>query len=362
MKIKLLLLGAVVATAAGCGSEKEPAAQPQMPVSAVVAKAVQTPIKDKVQLVGSLVARDAISIVSELDSRMMAIPVKEGQRVAKGDKLFQLDHIITAARLAEAESAFKLAKLSHERNRELVKNKTISQQKFDESEADLMAKQARLDLAANEQSKSSITAPFAGIVGERTVSVGQFVTRGQILLNLVSTDPLDITGDIPERYSAGIKPGLTVEFTTTATMGKTFKATVVYVSPSIDTASRTVRIKAEVPNGDGQLRPGMFGHMSLILEERANALLIPESCIQMRGPAMLVVKVNSKGLTEFTPITTGIRAEGMVEITSGLTSGDRVVVEGWQKMGPGMPVNAAPESEAYGVTPGPLMESDNVDL
>lgn len=364
MKYKYIICLVVTLAISGCGEQNSegPAAGPEMPVSAVLARAVREPVQDRVQVVGSLSARDEVKIISELDSTVTAVVVKEGQKLKKGEKLFQLDDVKTSALLSEAEAAYKLAELSHKRNEGLLKNDTISQQTYDEAEAELKSKKARLELSKDDQSKTVISAPFDGMAGEKSVSVGQFVSRGKELLNLVGIDPLDIVGDVPERYTARLSTGLVVEFKTEAYPGKVFKASVVYVSPSVDTSSRTVRIKAEVPNGERLLRPGMFGKMSIVLGVRADSLLIPESCIQMQGAGKMVVRVNGESRTELTPITTGKRSKGRVEVLSGLSEGDLVVVEGWQKTGPGSLVMAAPESEAYGVTPAAAREGDDDNL
>ncbi|NQU40887.1 MAG: efflux RND transporter periplasmic adaptor subunit [Lentisphaerae bacterium] len=356
MKKRPMIALAAVVLLAGCGqkSDEAPEQQAQMPVPAIVARAVSEPTRDAVELVGSLAARDAITLLSELDATVTAIAVVEGQAVEAGAKLFQLDDVQTAARLAEAEAARRVAGLTHERNEGLLSNDTISQQAYDEGDAALQSAEARLKLAADDQAKTVISAPFAGRVGERSVSVGQFVRRGQLLLALVKTDPLEVIGAVPERYGPSLTPGLHVEFKTEAYPGEVFTASIVYVSPLIDSASRTVRIKAEVANEDGRLKPGMFGALAVILTEQEASLQIPESCIQMQGPAMIVVRVTTNGVAEFAPVETGRRSKGRVEVRSGLSDGDLVVVEGWQKMGPGSPVLAAPESVTYGVKPGPI--------
>ena len=356
MKKSSILTLAAVAFVAGCGqkSGEAPDEQAQMPVLAILARAVSQPSRDEVEVVGSLAARDAITVVSELDATLTAMAVEEGQAVEQGVTLFQLDDVQTAARLADAVAAHRVAELTHGRNEGLLANDTISQQAYDEDEATLRSGEARLKLAADDQAKASISAPFAGRVGECSVSVGQFVTRGQPLLELVKTDPLELVGNVPERHGPGLTRGLDVEFRTEAYPDEVFTAAIVYVSPSIDSASRTVRIKAALPNADGRLKPGMFGTVSIILEQREASLQIPESCIQMQGPAMMVVRVSTNGVAEFAPVQTGRRSKGRVEINAGLSEGDLVVVEGWQKMGPGSAVMAAPESERYGVAPGPI--------
>jgi membrane fusion protein (multidrug efflux system) len=341
------------AVVAGCGGNTNEGPPPgaEMAVSAILAEAVKEPVRDIVKVVGSLSARDEVTILSELDSTVVEVAVKEGRAVEKGAVLFRLDDVKTAAMLSDAEAAHQLAEISYKRSEGLLKNNTISQQAHDEARAALKSAKAQLELAGDQHFKTVITAPFSGVVGEKSVSIGQFVTRGRLLLSMVRMDPLDIVGDAPERYLAGLSTNLAVEFETEAYPRQTFKASIVYVSPTVDASSRTVRIKAEVPNAEGLLKPGMFGRMSIILEERDDSLLIPEACIRMQGPRMMVVRLNGENRSEVVPVTTGRRSEGRVEVLTGISEGDRVVVEGWQKTAPGTLVTAAPGSEAYGVPP-----------
>jgi membrane fusion protein (multidrug efflux system) len=138
---------------------------------------------------------------------------------------------------------------------------------------------------------------------------------------------------------------------------ETFSGQVVYVAPLVNERTRTVRVKAEVSNESGRLKPGMFGALTLVLEQRENALVIPEACIQFKGGATSIVVVNHEGLSEFRSVQIGNRFKGRVEIVDGVSEGEIVVVEGFQKMGPGTQVIAAPESAEYGVPPGPLGEA-----
>lgn len=365
MKYRLAIMAMAGLLTAGCGGNKDQESAgppPDMPVNAILARVVKKPTQERVDVVGSISARDEVTIVSELDSTITEVAIKEGERVKKGQTLFQLDSVRTAALLSEAEAAYRLAALSHKRNEGLLKNDTISQQAYDEADADVKSNKARLDLARDNNSKAVISAPFDGMIGERSVSTGQFVTRGQVLLSMVRTDPLNIVGDVPERYLTSLAQCKVVEFKTEAYPDKIFEAPVEYVSPTVDPASRTIRVKAALSNEEGLLMAGMFGNMSLILKERADSLSIPESCIQMQGAQMMVVRVNKEGRSEFVPVQTGGRSKGEVEIISGLEEGDHVVAEGWQKMGPGALVIAAAGSEKYGVSPAVPEEAPNADL
>ena len=203
-----------------------------------------------------------------------------------------------------------------------------------------------------------VRAPFDGVAGEKMVSIGQFVKLGDPLIQVISVNPIDLQMDIPERYLSSIKIGQTVEFEGDAYPGATFSGTVTYIAPSVSSASRTVRVKAVVKNDAGKLKPGMFGRVKLILESRGKALMIPETAISVSRAGSMVIDVDDKGIAGFRPVTTGERIKGRVEITKGLSAGEVVVIEGGQKLGPGSPVMAAPESAQYGVTPGPIGQQE----
>lgn len=329
----------------GCG--KPPVmggGEGEFPVQAVIAEAVMAPVQDTVSLVGSLQARDAVDLVSEIDAVIEDMSYDEGKAVAEGDTLFCLDEAKLQARLAESEARFRLAKTNFERNQALLDNQTISQQEFDQVQSTFEAAQAALDLSREEHADAVITAPFDGVTGERQVSRGQFVNRGTVLGSLVRTDPLEAVFDVPERYLSRLEPGGAIAIHSVAYRDETFAGTVFFVAPRVNERDRTVRVKAVVPNADGRLKPGMFGRLDLVLDTREQALQIPESCVQYRGDQVSVVVMDDDDRAAFRPVTLGVRFKGRVEVTAGLEAGERVVAEGHQKMGPGSLIAISPKS------------------
>lgn len=347
-----LAAGGCAPTPQGGGGGGPP--QGDYPAAAVVAQVEERTIRDEVVVVGTIAPRDAVTVVSELDAAVQEIGFTEGHPVARDDVLFRLDPVRTQAQLADAEATFQMAKLTYDRSQTLLDDGTISDQEFDQAEATFRGAEAALALATDQHAKTSITAPFDAVAAEREVSVGQYVTRGQVLTSLSGVDPLEVEFDVPERHLGRLRLGMEAEFATPAYPDDLFSGAVTYVAPVIDARTRTVRLKATVENADLRLRPGMFGEVSLVVAERTGALLIPEAAIQFLNGEPTVVAVNGEGRTEFRTVTTGRRQRGWLEVREGLAAGDRVVVEGYQKMGPGMAVVATEASAAYGVTPGPL--------
>ena len=346
-----------------CSCGKPPAGQQgpppgDWPANAVVAKAKAQDVDQQINLLASLAAKEMVSLVSELDAKVTEINFAEGQRITKGDLLFQLDQVVTSARLKEAEVAYEMTQKTFTRSKQLIANQTISQQEFDEAESKLHANEASLVLAKDDMEKTRILAPFNGVIGEKQVSPGQFVSRGQALADLIQDNPLQVVFDVPERHIGSLKPNLKINFQPEAFSDETFTGTLSYTAPLVDNESRTLRVKAEIPNTDGRLKPGMFGELSLILSTRKDAVVIPEAAVQLIGGGPMLVTVDENGISGFRPVKTGQRSKGQVEIIEGLAANEMVVVEGYQKMGPGMKVIATPESEAHGVTPGPLFKEE----
>lgn len=343
-----------------CG--KPPAQQQQhgggdFPAPAVVARAEARTLAADAIVAGSLQAPDEVTLVAELDATVQEIAFSDGAAVNKGDLLFKLDDTATKAHLVEAKAHMELARLTHERNTGLLANKTIAQQEYDSSAAALAAAEATLALADDQQSKTRIKAPFAGIMSAALVSKGQFAARGTSLASCSVTDPLEAVLDLPERFVSFLSDNTIVTFRPGALGGQPFEGAVTYVAPTIDENTRSIRIHASIPNPDRKLKAGMFGEATVAFEVATESLVIPESCVQLMGGASMVVALGKEFRTEFRPVTTGRRLKGFVEITSGLSAGEYVVVEGYQKMGPGMRVAAAPESRAYGIEPGIVGET-----
>jgi len=347
---------------AGCGKPQSEGGGPppgSAPALAVVAKVVEQAIEDRLDLVASIQAQAEIAVVSEIAARVTDIAFNEGERVKAGQIFFRLDDVRTTANMKEAEARFKLAEISYKRNHDLFASQTVPQQILDQAEADYHSKTALLALAKDSQAKTEIKAAFDGVAGECLVSIGQYVRVGDELTRLQSIDPVELVFNVPERYLGRLKQEQVINFTTVAFPNEVFSGNITYISPSLETATRTVRVKAEITNSDGRLKPGMFGRLSLLFSVNKSGLLIPESAVQVLGGARLVVVVDEAGVSAFVPVQLGRRFSKQVEVLGGLEAGTLVVAEGHQKMGPGMNVIATADSAAYGVTPGPLFKQES---
>jgi len=334
----------------GCGKPVPPApGGMDFPVQAVVAPVKRDKLEESLRLVGSLKAAEQVELVSEIDSQIEEIKFKEGEAVKKGQVLIVLDDAKLKASLDDATARLDLAKAEMARGEELLKNKTITDQEGEKLRFDQRSADAAVRLAKEQYDEAIIEAPFDGVMAEHDLSPGQIVSRNQKLVWLVQTSPLEVEFNVPERYAGQVAKDQKISIQSVAHPEEKFEGTVDYISPRLNENTRNALVKARIDNPKGLLKPGMYGMLELIFRARDNALIIPEASVSFSGESSSVVVMNKEGKAEFRPVEVGVRLEEKAEITKGLSEGEVVVVEGYQKMGPGTTVLIAPESEKYGI-------------
>ena len=322
-------------------------AEPQ--AVAVEARAVSLgKVSSEVSAVGTLRSNESVVIRPEIDGRVTEIHFDEGKAVEQGQLLFSFDDLIPRAELADAEANLALSERNYERAMELYRRGAGTGRSVDETRASLQSDRAKVDLAKARLDKTQITAPFAGIVGLRRVSVGDYVSSGDDLVALASIDPIKVDFRIPERFLSAMHPGQELGVEVDAFPGRTFRGRVFAVDPQIDANGRSIALRAEVPNPERVLRPGLFSRIRLVLDVRENAITIPEEAIVPQGDDRFVFTVIG-GQAVKTRITIGQRGPGWVEVTSGLAPGDVVVTAGQLRIREGAPVEVvAPTMAAPG--------------
>lgn len=313
-----------------------PAASGQpTPVEAIVAKT--SSLQRSIQAVGTLISNESVVISPEISGRITEILFEEGQEVKKGDILVKLDDSIYKAELAKSQASLVLSKANYGRAQTLFKQQTGTGRAKDETLAQMNTDTASVDLAKAQLDKTLIKAPFDGIVGLRQISMGNYVTPGQALVNFESIDPLKVDFRVAEIYLSQISPGQKINVSVDAFPGKQFEGEVYAVDPRIDSSGRTVVMRAKLPNAEMQLRPGLFARVSLVIGEQNSAILLPEEAMVPQGTEQFVYKVID-GKAVMTKVKTGQRRAGQVEITEGLKAGDEVITAGQMKIRPDAPV------------------------
>lgn len=334
--ISLLAVLALIG-ASGCAKRFEKAGGPPPDAEILVRSATITPerFRDTFTVAATLLPNEAVEIKSETEGRVVEIGFVEGDRVEKGQLLFRIDDEKLRASLAEAEAAFELAEAERARAEEMFRSRTISAAEVDAARSAYNARKATVERLRKQLEDSRITAPFAGIIGIRSVSPGQAVARFASLATLVDDSVIKVEARVPERLISSLRIGQPVELRVPAWPERVFEGTVQFISPEVDPSTRTILVRAIVENHAGLLRAGMFGRMSLVLREDDQALLVPDIALMRRGDQAFLYVVGPDTRVELRQVELGARVPGRVQVIAGLNPGETVITEGHQKLRPG---------------------------
>jgi membrane fusion protein (multidrug efflux system) len=308
---------------------------------------------DGLQALGTAQARESIVLTPKVADTIRRIRFESGDRVRAGQVLVEMSNVEQAADLAEVRAANQAAQEDLRRTQELFNRGFASQARLDTVQAAAEAAQARLNAGSSRVADRTIRAPFAGIVGLRTASPGQYVRPGDQIGTLDDTSEIKLDFDVTETQIARVTPGVELVARTSAYPDRTFTGAIANVDSRVDPNTRTVRVRAILPNADGMLRPGML----MTVDVRSNprqALAIPEIAIldQIDGAYVYRLAQREGGqAVELVRIQTGQRAAGMAEVLSGLEVGDQVITEGLQSVRPGQPVQLGAQPAAQGALP-----------
>ncbi len=309
-----------------------------LPVEAAVAR-VDT-VRDEIGATGQMEAVQSIDLHPEVEGqRITDILIREGQEVEKGTPLFKVDDAQLQAQVAQLEAQRDLARQDLARVKQLAQQNASSAADLERADATARSAQAQYDQARIKLERTTVRAPFTGVVGQRYVSLGDYVTTGTRLVSLQTVNPQRASFQVPERFARQLRPGQEVTFNVAAIPGRNFTGEVDFVDPVVQLPGRTILVKARVPNAQRLLQPGMFIEAHLVTAVRAKAIVIPEDAVvPLQGSNF--VWVVSEGKVQRRPVSLGVRTPGFVEITTGVSPGEQVVVGGLELLAPGMPVMA----------------------
>lgn len=313
------------------GAPKSGSGAPGGPSPVEVAKPELLTWPRTVTSVGTLRSDESVTLRSEVAGRIISLNFNEGQRVSKGQALVKLDDNVLRAELEQARANQRLAKAKFDRAAELKEKGFISGQAKDEAENAMRVADASVQLVDARLSRFTIYAPFSGTAGLRLAGIGDYLKDGQDIVNLEKTDPIKVDFKVPELFMSVAKPGQELQIALDAIPGKAFTGKVFAINPQLDAAGRAVILRAQLPNRDASLRPGMFARVRLILSENADAITIPEQSLAPQGDEQFVFRV-IEGRAARTKVEIGQRRDGKVEIVNGLTAADTVVTAGWQRI------------------------------
>jgi membrane fusion protein (multidrug efflux system) len=309
----------------GAAPASVPFTQPAVPVETVLAETQRLTLS--IPAVGTLRSNESITVSPEIAGRIVALHAEEGMAIAAGEPIVTLDQSIYEATIQEVQARISLSEANYERARELLARQAGTQRALDEADAQLKADRADLALARAQIDKTVILAPFDGVLGLRRVSIGQYVESGDVIVNLESIDPLKVDFRIPEVHFTRTYVGQAIAVTVDALGGEIVNGQVFAIDPLVDESGRSLVLRAQIPNDDGRLRPGLFARIDLIYDVIDAALMVPEAAIVPLGQRNYVYVIEADR-ARFVPVELGQRVRGSVEIVSGIEAGAEIVTAG----------------------------------
>lgn len=309
------------------------------PVQVIAAPVVQSQLIQEIEALGTLKANESIVLTADVSEKVAALHFTDGQQVNAGDLLVTLDIGEEQAELAAAQAQLAEVTAAYNRAQELKKSSALSAATVQEREAELRSAEAAVAAAQARINRRAIRAPFNGVLGLRDVSLGSLVQPGQRMTTLDDLRTMKVDFELPEVHLGAVAPGTAISGSVAAFPGKIFTGSVQTVDTQIDPVTRTVRVRALLPNPDLTLRPGLLMTLTLAAQPR-DSLTVPEEAVQLNGRQAFVYVVQENAeqngmIAERRTITPGARGVGTVEVLAGLQAGEQVITHGLVKVRPG---------------------------
>ena len=336
----LLPLAAALAASIGCSKARGAAAQaaptPE-PIRVTSAPVEQRTLPRTLAVTGALVADETADVASERDGRVARVRVERGSFVEKGAVLAELDDREAQATLGQAKANVAWAKAEVARYAELRQKQVVARAEDQRKGIDLDLAQASLTLAEKAFQDCTIRAPFAGLVTEKKISEGAFVQRGQAVAGLVKVEPLRAELAIPESAVGSVKPGQVVRLSVQTFPDRTFEGRIAYIGPSLRSEARTLVVEALVPNPGRLLKPGLFVTADVELPTMVPTLLAPRAAVVTEAGVSRAFVLGPDHVSERL-VSLGEPRGDLVEVRSGLSAGERVVVSPDRRLTDGLAV------------------------
>src|SRR5690606_11668341 len=295
------------------------------------------PFSDYLSLSGSIEPNEVINLRSEISGIAEELNFSEGGKVSKGQVLIKINDAELKAQLVQAKTRNSLAAENERRAMLLLEKEAISQEEYDIASSDHRTAEAQIQLIEAQLIKTAIRAPFSGTIGLRNISKGSYITPITDIAQLVDVSKVKLQFSIPERYAAKVKIGETVRFSVQGT-NEEFTAKIYAMEPLVETATRTLRVRALADNKDSRLIPGTFANVIFPLETLEKGLLVPaEALIPIQNGKKVFIKKD--GLAKEVLVETGARTEADVLIVDGINEGDTVLTSGVMSLRDGSGVN-----------------------
>jgi membrane fusion protein (multidrug efflux system) len=307
-------------------------------VPVITAQATREPFTETLEALGTAKANESVVITPTLEERVVDILFDDGDDVSQGQVLLKLDDGEAQFMLAEAKATLKEQQQQYDRIRRLAKTNSTSRSKLDEERSLLEIANAKVALMQARLQDYTIRAPFSGVLGIRQISAGAVVDSDTAITTLDDTSTIKLDFTVPEIYIGALKKGMDISARSPAYPDRNFEGTVSTISSRVDAETRTVTIRARIANPDRLLKPGMLLTVDLV-KSRSRTLIIPEEAVILEKDKKYVLVVTAENTVSKKKITTGRRSPGKVEVLSGLTAGQQVIIKGISRVRPGTAVN-----------------------
>jgi membrane fusion protein, multidrug efflux system len=322
-------------------------------MAVATAEVTEREFADIVTALGTARANESVAITAKVSDTISRIGFDSGERVVSGQVLIEQTDREEAAALNEARATRREAQQEQERFRDLAERGIAPSQRVQETQAALDRAIARVGAVEARMADRIIRAPFDGRVGLRNISVGELVGPGDVIATLDDDSVIKLDFTVPERFFAALEAGIPLRARSDAYPDRVFEGVIAEVETRIDPVTRSVIVRAEIPNPDGLLRPGMFMTVEIRRGERVRPAIPEGALIRVSDDAFVyvVVETETGHSVQRRPVDVGLRTSGVLEILSGLEAGEQVVSEGTHRVQPGMPVQIAGAQAAPGGRP-----------
>ena len=320
---------------------------PGMARTVLAEKVKRQSIGDRIEAIGTLYANESVTVTAKTQGIIRSLAFDDGQTIKKGEEIAAID-----AGEQDAALNVELANLEQQRKelariQSLASSNNIALSRLDEMTANVKKAEANVAAARVRSTDRRIIAPFSGIVGTRRISVGALVSPGTAVATLDDISVVKLDFAIPETFMSALHPGLEIEASASAYKGMVFKGKVVAVDARVDSATRSVNVRAIVDNDDLRLRPGMLMIVDLINDQR-DALMVSEASLMPENGVQYLYVISADNVATKVPVTIGTRRQAAVEIVKGVKEGDIVIKEGMQDLRSGSKVNVVNAGDLSG--------------
>jgi membrane fusion protein (multidrug efflux system) len=341
-----------IASLIGFGAEMEKAGPPPEPVGSHTAE--KQSWESSLDAIGSIASAKGVAIATEVPGTVLKIHFESGDVVKAGQVLVQLDASVEQAQLASALVRKDLAATNVKRTRALSAAGVVAAATLDNDESQLKSSAADIVTLQAQIARKTIRAPFAGKLGIRAVNLGQFLNPGSPITTLESVDSVYVDFTLPQQKLADVRAGMPVRLRVESVEGPPLDGTIAAIDPSIDASTRSIKLRAAVPNQADRLRPGMFVDVEVVMPDKKSYVVVPVTALVRApyGDSVFVVedkKADAPGIRE-TPdgktvkvgrqqfVRTGPQRGDFVAILEGVEAGQEIVTTGAFKLRNNAPI------------------------